>query len=1328
MTEPEKPGPPTEQEMTLVDRVIRYCLENKLVVVLFVVCLLLGGIVVAPFNWDMGGWLPRDPVPVDAIPNIGPNQQIVFTRWPGRSPRDVEDQVTYPLTVSLLGIPGVKTIRSKSRFGFSMVLIIFEENVDFYWSRSRVVTKLNSLPAGTLPEGVQPSLGPDATALGQVYWYTLEGRGPDGEPTGGWSQKRLRTIQDWYVRYELMSATGISEVASVGGYQKEYQINVDPHALQTHDVTLTEVFKAVRQSNQDVGARTMEVNSVEYLIRSLGFIEDVDDIRNTVVKTRDNTPIYIKDLGRVTTGPAPRRGALDKAGAPAVGGVATVRYGYNPLEGIQNLKKRIEKVETGLPRKAVIDWDKVSRKEVTSFASQHDFEAFNGPDLNQEAWKTWLTMAEQEDWPEWVTMSHVEIVPFYDRSNLIQRTLATLNDTIFLQILVTVIVVVSMVYHLRTSILISAVLPLAVLMVFIIMKVWGVPANIVSLSGIAIAVGTMVDKGIFICENIHTHLERPRPEERSGLDVVYGASSEIGGAVFTAVATTVVGFLPVFTMTGAEGKLFGPLAFTKVFACIAVLVVAFTVVPTAALWLFTGEVGFKRFRRAFRLLVMAALIVVAAWFRWWLGIVVAAGGAGFLLRSYVPDTVRKVVPWIINALAILLGVVLLSYHWQPLGAGKGMLQNTLFVGGLVGGLMAFFHLVKVFYNRILRWALRHKMAFLSIPAAVMLVALTAWLGFGTIFGFIPRMAGRAGVQQKKIRESPLWKVASREFPGFESEFMPPLNEGTFLYMPVTMPHASIGEAMDQLQKVDKAINSVPEVSQVVGKIGRVSSPLDPAPVSMVETVIQYKSEYITDEDGRRKKFRYRSDKQEFVRDQDGELIPDPNGRPYRQWRDSIRTPDDIWQEIVDAAKQVPGLTVAPKLMPIKTRVVMLQSGMRAPLGIKVYGQDLKNIEEVALQLEKYLKQVSTVQPGAVSADRLFGKPYLEIDLNRQKLARYGVSVQKAQNIIEVALGGRQITRTVEGRKRFRVAVRYKRELRDRPDKLGNVLVSTSEGAQVPLKQMADIRYRRGATVIKSEDTSLVGYVVFDMKSGHTSMEVVQDVRDFLQEKRESGEFTMPEGLHYEFAGTYKNQVRARRTLSIVLPLALFIIFLILYFQFHSVLTTLLVYSAIFLASAGGFLLLWLYGQPWFMDFQMFGVNMRKLFHIGPVDMSTAIWVGFLAMFGIASDNTVVIATYLDYRFEESTPRTPESIRQAAVEGASRPIRPCLMTTATTVLALLPVLTSTGSGSNVMVPMALPSFGGMFVVLLSFFVVPVLYSAVEEVRLMFSETDGEPGSE
>lgn len=1305
----------TVEQKSLMGRLMYFCLTNKLVVGLVVLFAIGWGIVVAPFDWEVPGVIRR-PVPVDAIPDIGENQQIVFTEWMGRSPQDVEDQISYPLTVSLLGVPGVKTIRSYSFFGFSSIYIIFKENIDFYWSRSRVLEKLNSLPAGMLPEGVQPALGPDATALGQIYWYTLEGRDPQGNPCGGWDLEELRTVQDWYVRYGLLAADGVSEVASVGGFVREYQIDVDPDAMRAYGVSFADVYSAVKASNIDVGAKTIELNRVEYFIRGVGFIKNLSDIEDSVVKVVENVPVLVKDVATVTLGPALRRGALDKEGAEAVGGVVVARYGDNPLAVIKNVKKKIAEISPGLPSKVHIDFSKVTAEQVRLYAKEHGFEGYSSSELNQDAWLAHLRETQVEDRPSWATISQVNIVPFYDRTGLIYETLGTLQSALSEEILITVIVVILMVMHLRSSILISGLLPIAVLMCFIGMKFFGVDANIVALSGIAIAIGTMVDMGIVICENILRHLDEA-PPEANRLMVIHRAASEVGSAVLTAVSTTVISFLPVFTMIGAEGKLFKPLAFTKTFALIASVVVALTIIPPAAHLLFCAGTSLtgKRIRNILHLLVVLIGVTAGFLLNWWAGAALILFGAYYLASDYMPKRFMRLAQWAANLLAVVFVAILLSEHWEPVGPERGLLRNFVFVAGLVAILLGFFRIFQQLYPRILRWCLRHKLAFLSLPTLLLLIGGSIWLGFETVFGSVPSVAGKVGIEPERVKETTFWVKAAETFPGLGKEFMPPLDEGSFLFMPTTMVHASIGEAMDVLSKQDMGLRGIPEVESVVGKIGRAETPLDPAPISMVETVVNYKPEYITDKDGHRVKFRYDGKTHQFVRDDYGELIPDSHGRPYRQWRDHIKNPDDIWDEILKAT-EIQGTTSAPKLQPIAARIVMLQSGMRAPMGVKVKGPTLEIIEKVGLEIERFLKEVPSVEASAVIADRIVGKPYLEIVPDRKALARYGVPIRAFQDVVEIAIGGRKIMTTVEGRERFPVRVRYQRELRDEIETMKRILVPGSEGAQIPLVELAEIRYVRGPQVIKSEDTFLTGYVLFDMKEGHAEVDVVEECQRYLQDKIDKGQFVLPPGVSYTFAGSYENQIRSQKTLAMVLPVALFVIFLILYFQFKSVVTTSLVFSGILVAWSGGFLMLWFYGQPWFLDFDIFGMNMRDLFQIHPINLSVAVWVGFLALFGIASDDGVVMGTYLEQSFRDHKSDTKESIREATVLAGKRRIRACLMTTATTILALLPVLTSTGRGSDVMVPMAIPSFGGMTIEILTMLIVPVLYCMIQEFKL------------
>jgi len=1318
-----------------LDRVIRFFLTQKLVVALLLVVIVGWGLSVAPFDWELD-WLPRRPVPVDAIPNLGENQQIVFTEWPGRSPQDVEDQVTYPLTVSLMGVPGVKEVRSLSMFGFSSIFLIFEEDVEFYWSRARIIEKLNSLAAGVLPQGVQPALGPDATALGQIFWYTLEGRDPQGRPTGGWDLHELRSVQDWQVRYGLLAAEGVSEVASIGGFVQEYQIDVDPDAMRAFDVTLEQVFAAVANSNLDVGARVTEINRVEYVLRGVGFIKERADLESATVAARgSHVPVRIGDVATVALGPAERRGVLTQGGAEAVGGVVVVRENYNPLAAINNVKTQIAEISPGLPSRAVIDWKLAGVEEVTHFAEAHDFAPFAGGKLNQEAWLAWLSATPQANWPRWLTLSRLHIVPFYDRTELIHETLGTLNDALVQQILVTIIVVLVMMLHLRSSIIISAMLPLAVLICFIFMKLFGVDSNVVSLAGIAIAIGTIVDMGIIVTENVLKHLRDAEPDEPR-LEVVYRGTTEVGSAVLTAIATTIVSFLAVFTMTGMEGKMFIPLAYTKTFILIGAIIVALTIVPAAIHVLIAGRMAWRGLGRTmlWGLVLTAATLLVAGLYMNWPIVWAAAGimlvvvllqlfadrlpaawqGAIARGRAWARHALQ-VTPWLATAVAVVVVGWVLTLVWEPLGPQRGMVRNFVFLVLLMGGLLSVFVLFQYVYAPILRFCLRFKLLFLSFPVLMIVMGLCVWLGFDRVFGFVPRAADRLGMEGQAIRTSEPWVWAAHEFAPLGREALPRFDEGSFLWMPTTMPHASIGEVLEVLQYQDMAIASVPEVQSVTGKLGRAESALDPAPVSMIESVIHYKSEYLTDAAGRRVNFAYDEVQGEFQHDERGELVPDPRGRPYRQWRDHIRSPQDIWREIERAAS-LPGTTSAPPLQPIETRLVMLQTGMRAPMGIKLRAPDLATLDRMALELERLVRQVPAVNPATVNADRVVGKPYLEIVIDREAIGRYGLNIVDVQRVIRVALGGETITTTVEGRKRFPVRVRYPRELRDDMDAIGRVLVPAMNGAQIPLRELADIQYVRGPQMIRSEDTFPTSYITFGPQPGLAEVDVVEQVRAFLDAQIAQGELTIPPGVSWRFAGSYEQQVRAMRTLSIVLPLSLIIIFLILYFQFRAVSTTLIVFSGIAVAWAGGFVMIYFYGQPWFADFDVFGVNMRELFQLRAINLNVAVWVGFLALFGIAVDDGVVMATYLRQSFAQRRTQTVEQLRDATVAAGLRRVRPLLMTSATTILALLPVLTSTGRGADIMIPMAIPSVGGMSLVLLSMFTVPVLFCMVEEWKL------------
>ncbi|MBO3700736.1 efflux RND transporter permease subunit [Roseivirga sp. E12] len=1242
----------------MINTLIKFFLDNRLVTVILLVLLVGWGLITAPFQWSTG--LPSDPVPVDAIPDIGENQQIVFTEWPGRSPQDIEDQITYPLTSSLLGLPGVKTIRSSSIFGVSSIYVIFEESTEFYWSRSRILEKLNALPKGLLPDGVQPALGPDATALGQIYWYTIEGRDEDGNPTGGWDPQEIRTIQDYTIKYALASAQGVSEVASIGGFVKEYQVDIDPKAMDSYGVTLAEITKAVKESNLDVGAKTLEVNQAEYLVRGLGYIKSLEDLEQAPVKTVDNVSIRIKDVARVSIGPASRRGALDKSGAEAVGGVVVARYGANPIEVIDNVKAKIDEISQGLPTKYLSDG----------------------------------------------TASKLTIIPFYDRTELIQETIGTLEEALTLEVIITIIVVLVMLLNLRASILISSLLPIAVLMCFIAMRYFGVDANIVALSGIAIAIGTMVDVGIVLTENITRHLKENG--DKSLATLIFEASKEVARAIITAVMTTVISFIPVFTMEAAEGKLFRPLAYTKTFALLAAIVVALIIIPTLAYWFF----GFKPKTKWLKTLLNIGLVIFGTWVLILgynlSGFVLISLGLVNLLRTHV-NSISAYLKYA-DVIIILIGVaVLLSDKWMPLGVEASAFMNFLFVALIIGLTLGGFSLFIRLYPRILDWCLRNRWKFLLIPSFIVLMGLTIWLGFDRVFGFIPKTFGDG------VRVNRTYSSLSHSFPGIGKEFMPSLGEGAFLLMPTSMPHAGVDQNKETLRLLDMAVTAIPEIESVVGKFGRTESALDPAPISMYENLINYKSEYITDQNGKR--LRFKKENGEYLRDESGNLILDKRGAYFRQWRDEIKSPDDIWNEIVRVTK-LPGVTSAPKLQPIETRLVMLQTGMRAPMGIKVKGPDLATIESVGLKFEAILKELPSVKRESVFAERIVGKPYLLIELNREALARYGVSVSKVQEYIQVGVGGMELSKTVEGRERYSIRVRYPRELRDDPESLKDILIPVASGQNIPLGDLAEIKYQQGPQMIKSEDTFLVGYVIFDKLVGFSETSVVEDAKRLIDQRIAEGQLTLPAGVSYEFAGNYQNQVRAEKRLGLVIPLVLVIILLILYFQFKSMAVSLMVFSSVAVAFGGGFLMLWLYSRGGFMDFSLFGTDMRGLFQIAPVNLSVAVWVGFIALFGIATDDGVLMATYLNQSFDKKEGLDKSEIKKLVIEAGMRRVRPCLMTTATTLLALLPILTSTGRGSDVMIPMAIPSFGGMLIALITLFVVPVLYAVYKETQLKF----------
>ncbi|MFO0842301.1 MAG: efflux RND transporter permease subunit [Gemmataceae bacterium] len=1170
----------------MIASLIRWCLNNR-----FLVLLLTAAAVAAGYYSLMN-------TPVDAIPDIGEKQVIVFADWPGRSPQDVEDQVTYPLTVSLQGTPKVKTIRSFSGFGFSMVFVIFQDSADYYWARSRVLERMN-VATTKLPPGVTPVLGPDATALGQVFWYTLEAEGAD--------LGQLRSLQDWYVRYQLQSVEGVSEVASVGGFVKQYQVDVHPDKLRAHRVTLPQVYEAVRRSNIDVGAKVVENNGVEFFIRGVGFVKSVADIEQIVIRQEGGTPLKVRDVATVTLGPDFRRGVLDNAGREAVGGVVVMRFGENPLHVIERVKEKIKEIEPGLR----------------------------------------VTLPDGKAVP-------VRIASFYDRTDIVNETLATLKEALTEEVVVVGVIVLVFLLHLRSSLAILPTLPLSVAMSFIVMYWLGVDSNVMSLAGIAIAIGDVADMGIIMTENIYRRLANE--PDRPYMDVVYDAAAEVGPPMWTAVSNTIVSFIPVFALTGPEGKLFHPLAYTKTFAIAASLVLALTLVPVLC-YLLLKPTRWSR-RRALLIGLAAgipAALITQPLLRWGLGASPhwsgwpTACGVGVLVAALVYRMGRE----------------------QLLPVEQNLASRGVFA----------------LFRPILRWTVNHKLTFLALPAALVALGLTTWLGFARVA--YPVEAGLKALGHDPT-QAPAWAALGKAFPGIGREFMPPLDEGSFLYMPSLLPSASLAEVQDALAQQDAAIRNVPEVASVVGKAGRAESALDPAPIGMIETVILLKPE---------SKWRtVREERWHQRRDWPGWARP----TLLYLWPEERRiTKQEVLQELQAVTRQ-PGV-LPTWLQPIQTRIVMLQSGFRAMMGVKVFGSDPKEIERVALQMEKILQKV----PGAVDvvADRIVGKPYLEYRIDRDAIARYGVNVRDVQDVLEVAIGGENLTTTVEGRERYPVRVRYPRELRTRLDDLERVLVPTSAGAHVPIAQVAKVRYVLGPQELKSENGLLTGYVTLNTRD-RDEVSVVEDAERLLQsEKKKSDELiaagrheeatlVVAPGYYWKWGGQFENQQRAMERLSWLVPLVLFSMFIMIYLGLGKWWLAFVVFACILLSASGGFLMLLWWGA----------------------NVSVAVWVGFIALFGVADDCAVVILSFLEDAFKEKPPRSVAEVRDLVVETSLVRVRPLLMTTATTVIGLMPLFLTQGRGSDVMQPMAIPSVGGMAVQLLAFLLAPCLYCLVMEWKL------------
>ncbi|WP_153557741.1 efflux RND transporter permease subunit [Roseimaritima sediminicola] len=1149
---------------------------------------------------SIAGWFSYRAVPIDAIPNVGENQVIVLTSWPGRSPKDIEDQVTYPLSVSLLAVPGAESVRGKSMFGNSFVQVTFKDSIDFYWARSRVSEQLGTA-ASKLPEGVVPQLGPDATGLGQVYYYVLR------PPAEGMSLADLRSLQDFVVRYELQAVEGVSEVASIGGYVRQYQIEVDPDKLRFHNVSLDKLAAAIQSSNLDVGAKTVETTGMEFIVRGKGFLgtggdtaQTIADIEDTVVLQREGVPVRVADVARVQLGPDFRRGALDYNGSEAVGGVVVMRYGENPRTVIERVKETIRDIEPAL--------------------------------------------------------GGVTIHGVYDRTGLIDETMGTLTGALRDEILITAVIILLFLMHIRTSFAVAICLPVAVLMSFIAMQAWGVGANIMSLAGIAIAIGTMVDMAIIVSENIYQHLadwERQAgdtPQQRGGrplknrADVVYEAAVEVAPAVVTAVATTIVSFLPVFFLTGRDYRLFSPLAYTKTFAIAAAMITAVTIVPALCRLLLRSS----RQNRV----TAAAVGAIAAGLFGAAGMLVISQSSAVRIAGWVGVGEQAVAGWVLHAtLAAMLSAIGFVFGWvlmreriRPIEA----IPSSRFVRWI--------------YAARLRYALNHKLIALSFPAMLLVLGLGAYLGLPKVLQPVERVAGVFGAD---LNEVPGYVDAKHLFTGLQSDDWIALDEGSWFYMPTLYPAASFSQAMQILQTQDVLIGEIPEVADVLGKIGRVESALDPAPGGMVETYVMLK--------------------------------------PQSEWREGV-TARDIWDEINRVAT-LPGVTPASALQPIEGRVVMLQSGIKAPMAIRIYGDQLDALAEAAMDVAAELKKSPLVNAGTVNPDIVLGKPYVEFTVDRDAASRYGMSSAMVNQVIETALGGMNLINTVEGRERYPVRLRYNRNLRENIDGLARLPVVTGSGAVVPLEELATLETSWGPGAINSENGRLVAHVSFMTSGVRGDLESISAIEEQLRAAQmlpisNPQRLDLPAGYSLEAVGSFRNQIEANRRLMWIIPLVLGINLLLIYFEFRSLPISFAVFTGIPVAFAGGMVLV-----AWM-----------------EVELNTAVWVGFIALFGLAVDDGVVMATYIRQLLKRRRVRSVQDIRDTVYEAGLKRIRPCMMTTVTTLAALLPVLLATGRGADVAAAMAIPVFGGMLAEPFTSFIVPTLYSAYLETKMRLGLSD------
>ncbi|MCK6619716.1 MAG: efflux RND transporter permease subunit [Calditrichaceae bacterium] len=1046
----------------MLEKIIEKSVNNRFLILIFTALIALAGLY-AMFN-----------TPVDAIPDLSDVQVIIFTEYPGQAPQVVEDQVTYPLTTAMLAVPYAKVVRGYSFFGLSFVYIIFEDGTDLYWARSRVLEYLNYV-SKRLPSGVTPSLGPDATGVGWVYEYVLDGGNQ-------YDLQQLRSIQDWYLRYELTSVPGVSEVASIGGFVKQYQVEVDPNKLLAYNIPISRVRMALNRSNNDVGGRLVEMGETEFMVRGLGYIKTIKDVEDTPVGVDENgTPILIKNIAHVHLGPELRRGLADWNGeGEIVGGVVVMRFGDNALKTIHAVKKKLEDLKKGLP--------------------------------------------------EGVTIKSA-----YDRSGLIERAIDNLKDKLLEESIVVALVTIIFLLHFRSSLVAIFTLPMGILMSFLVMRYQGLNANIMSLGGIAIAIGAMIDAAIVMIENAHKHIERDGGK-KDHWRIIIDASKEVGPALFYSLLIITLSFMPVFTLQAQEGRLFKPLAFTKTYAMAASALLAITIVPVLMGYFIRGRITPEKKNPVNR----------------------------FLIRIYRP---------------------------------------------------------------VIHFVLRFKWSTIIAAVIVLLVSIYPVEHIG-------------------------------------SEFMPPLNEGNLLYMPTTDPGVSITKAKELLQQTDKIIKSFPEVHHVFGKIGRAETATDPAPLSMIETTIMLK--------------------------------------PEEEWRPGM-TMEKLVDEL-DKAIQFPGLTNA-WTMPIKTRIDMLSTGIKTPVGIKLMGADLATLSDLGQKVAATVRGVKGTL--SVFSDKTVGGNYLDYAINREEAARYGLTVGDVQDVIMSAVGGMNVTQTVEGLERYPVNIRYNRELRDNLSDLNRVLIPTPTGAQIPLSYVASVNIKKGPPVIKSENARKTAWLYVDIRN--------IDVGSYVQNAKKAVEeqIDFPEGYSIVWSGQYEYMQRAQQRLRIVIPITLLIIFLLLYFNFKNIQESLIVMLSLPFSLVGGI---------WFL-------------YLLDYNFSVAVGVGFIALAGVAAETGVVMLIYLDHAYRDrkfsGKMTSLKDLYDAVIEGAVERVRPKMMTVTAIMAGLLPLFWGHGTGSEVMRRIAAPMIGGMITsTILTLVVIPAIYHLWKsrEVKKIAAELEEEAGAE